>query len=223
MPGRSPEYNRRVASHEVGHCFLARALGSTVSFVTIIPGDGFEGRCVRTGYRPSSLNLLDESPAPTTDQIVAVCARLEKLTPEIGTARVESSEYYVRAQVAAIELVGGRVAEQILHPNNAPLPAEHDQIEARAFAAVACAAPQAASALLAYAEAEAAALLSAHLGVVTALVDAVVERGFLTGDEVDQVIMRAMAAETLAVERQRRRDWQERQASAAAFVAAVQP
>jgi hypothetical protein len=55
------------------------------------------------------------------------------------------------------------------------------------------------------------------------LVDAIIERGILTGDEVDQVIMRAMAAETLAVERQRRRDWQERQASAAAFVAAMQP
>jgi hypothetical protein len=70
---------------------------------------------------------------------------------------------------------------------------------------------------------EAAALLSAHLGVVTALVDAIVERGVLTGDEVDQVIMQAMVAETLAVECQRRRDWQERLASAAAFVAAVQP
>jgi hypothetical protein len=40
------------------------------------------------------------------------------------------------------------------------------------------AAPQAANALLAYAEAEAAALLSAHLGVVTALVDAIIERAF---------------------------------------------
>jgi hypothetical protein len=108
-------------------------------------------------------------------------------------------------------------------PKDAPLVAEHDQIEARAFAAIACATPQAASALLAYAEAEAAALLSAHLGVVTALVDAIIERGVLTGDEVDQVIIRAMAAETLAVERQRRRDWQERRASAAALVAAVQP
>jgi hypothetical protein len=77
--------------------------------------------------------------------------------------------------------------------------------------------------LLAYAEAEAAALLSAHLGVVTALVDAIIERGVLTGDEVDQVIMRAMAAETLAVERQRRRDWQEREASAASFIATVRP
>jgi len=37
------------------------------------------------------------------------------------------------------------------------------------------------------------------------------------------MIKRAIAAETLAVERQRRRDWQERRESAAAFVAAVQP
>jgi hypothetical protein len=75
-----------------------------------------------------------------------------ELEPVIsGSTGVVAQVVTHRAQVAAIELVGGRVAEQILHPNDAPLVAEHDQIEARAFAAVACAAPQSASALLAYA------------------------------------------------------------------------
>jgi hypothetical protein len=217
VPGRTPEYNRRVAGHEIGHAFLARALGSSVSFVTIARGEGYEGRCVRTGYKPSSLNL-DVNPEAETSEIVDVCARLEKMAPEIGTARVESSEVYLRAQTLCIELVGGRVCEEILFPDHQPLHAEHDQIEARAFAAVACAAPRAVGALLAYAEAEATALLIANLGIVRALVGAILETGSLSGDEVDTVIRQTMAMEAAELESRRRLDWQQRQASAARFV-----
>ncbi|WP_334396463.1 hypothetical protein [Bradyrhizobium sp. AZCC 2289] len=96
--------------------------------------------------------------------------------------------------------------------------AEHDQAEARAFAAIACAAPSAAGALIAYAEAEAEAMLRAHPIVVTALVDAIVEKGTLSGIEVDGIIMQAMAAEGLALERQRRADWTRVEQSAARFV-----
>jgi hypothetical protein len=174
VPGRSPEYNRRVAGQ-----------------------NGFDGRrCVRSGP-PSQLNL-DESPEAETNEIVGLRSRLEKMTPEIGSGRVESAEFYVRAQVAAIELVGGRVAERILHPDLPPLPAEHDQAEVRAFAAVACAAQGATGALIAYAETEAEALLRALPVVVTALVDAIVEKGTLIGAEVDMIIMQAMVAEGLA-------------------------
>lgn len=130
---------------------------------------------------------------------------------------VESAEFYIRAQVAAIELVGGRVAERILFPDLSPLPAEHDQAEARAFAAIACAAPSAAGALIAYAEAEAEALLRAHPIAVTALVDAIVEKGALSGIEVDAIIAQAMAAGGLALERQRRAAWKRVEQSAARF------
>jgi hypothetical protein len=119
VPGRSPEYNRRVAGHEIGHAFCARALGSNVHYVTILPGSGYEGRCVRSGP-PSQLNL-DESREGETNEIIDICSRLEKLTPEIGSGRVESAEFYIRAQTLCIELVGGRVAEQILHPDRPPL------------------------------------------------------------------------------------------------------
>jgi hypothetical protein len=53
-------------------------------------------------------------------------------------------------------------------------PAEHDMIEARALAATISAAPDA---LLRFCEAEAEMLIRAHLGVVTALIDALVEKG----------------------------------------------
>lgn len=53
---------------------------------------------------------------------------------------------------------------------------------------------------------------------MTALVDAIVEKGTLSGIEVDGIIMQAMAAEGLALERQRRADWTRVEQSAARFV-----
>jgi hypothetical protein len=217
VPGRSAEYNRRVAGHEIGHAFLARALGSNVHSVTIVRGQGYEGRCMRSGP-PSQLNL-DENPEAEMHEVVDICSRLEKLTPEIGSGRVESAEFYVRAQINCTELVGGRACELLLYPDLPPLPAEHDHIEARAFAAVACAAPPAVNALLAYAEAEASALLEANLPIVLALVAAIIERGTLTGDEVDEVIAAAVAQKTRDEERSRRIEWARVQQSAADFAA----
>jgi hypothetical protein len=139
--------------------------------------------------------------------------------PEIGTARVEAAEFFVRAQSNVIELVAGRVCEQILYPDLPDLGAAHDQVEAKAFAAVAVAQPGAIEALLAYAEAEARALLLANLPIVRALCDALVERGTLTGDEVDQIIRREIAEKALADERTRRVAWKIVEKNAADFVA----
>src|SRR4051794_22637308 len=57
---RSPEMTRRISAHESGHALCAVGLGSLVEFVTIIPHDGFAGRCVRRGAPSTSLNLLGE-------------------------------------------------------------------------------------------------------------------------------------------------------------------
>jgi hypothetical protein len=123
-PERTPEMNRRIGAHEIGHCLTIRAMGNTVHFVTIIPSGGFEGRCQRSGAQ-SSLNLLDETPVPTMDEIVDLCARIEAST-QIGSSRVADAEGYIRAQTAAVELVAGRIAEQILFPDLPPLHAEHE-------------------------------------------------------------------------------------------------
>jgi hypothetical protein len=188
-----------------------------VHSVSVVPGDGFEGRCVRSGP-PSQLNL-DENPEAETDEIVDVCQRLAEMTPELGTGRVESSELYIRAQTVVIELVGGRIAELILHPELPALGSVHDDIEASAFARVACAAPPAVKALIEYCEAEATALLKSNLGIVRALVDALIERGTLTGAEVDAVIERAVAEKALADERARRAAWKIVEKNAADFAA----
>jgi hypothetical protein len=101
-------------------------------------------------------------------------------------------------QTLCIELVAGSVCERVLFPDLPPLSAEHDAIEARSIASVICAAPGAVDAFLRYCEAEAEALIRAHLGVVTALSDALFEEGFLDGERVDLIISSAVAAEGVA-------------------------
>jgi phage terminase large subunit-like protein len=54
---------------------------------------------------------------------------------------------------------------------------------------------------------------------VTALVDAIIARGTLSGDEVDAIIMQAVAAKALADEQARRADWRRVEQSAALFLA----
>jgi hypothetical protein len=63
----------------------------------------------------------------------------------------------------------------------------------------------AASALIQYAEADG--LIRENLDIVLALVGAIVERGTLSDDAVDQNIEHAVAVRSLAVAHQRRTDW----------------
>jgi hypothetical protein len=218
VPGRSELRNRRIAGHEIGHAFVTRALGDFVHAVTIIPDrgpNGFEGRCIRSG--PITELTLAENGPDKTEQIVDICARLEKLTPELGCARVESSEYYVRSQNNVIELVAGEAAELILHPDLPSLGAVHDFTEANAFARVAVAAQPAVVALVRYCRAEATALLTVNRDILDALVEALIEHGTLTGEQVDEIISNCITVRSMAAERKRRVDWKQRESNAATF------
>jgi hypothetical protein len=73
--------------------------------------------------------------------------------------------------------------------------------------------------LLAYCEAEAEALIRAHVGVVQALIDALVDRGTLTSDEIDLIIAGAVAGERLSAALSRRANWRKRELSAKCFAA----
>jgi ATP-dependent Zn protease len=202
---RSPEYNRRVVAHETGHAYLARACGSVVEFVTVVPNGEFAGRCVRRGASSASLNLREkhqQNPAPTTESIVHICAAIG--APEVGMPRVKYAEEITRTMVAVTELVGARVCERVLFPNHEPLPAEHDMIEARALASTISASPDA---LLSYSQAEAEALIRANIDIVEALTAALVAEGTLSGDQVDGIIADCVAQRSLAAEYERRRRW----------------
>jgi hypothetical protein len=150
---------------------------------------GYEGRCIRSGP-PSQFVFDDQNPEPQTDEFVDVCSRLERMSPECGPGRVADSELVVRVQCMIIELVGGSVAETILHPDQPSLGAKHDHVEAAAFARVACAAgaSPAVAALISYAEAEALALLSQNLDILKRLVEELIEAGILSGEQIDEII-----------------------------------
>jgi hypothetical protein len=219
VPGRTEIRNRQIAGHEIGHALITRALGDTVWSVSIIREDGpcgHEGRCIRSGA-PSALTLSADDEVMERDEILTTCERLERLTPILGSARSDSAEYYVRSQNNVIALVAGECAEKLLHPDLPSLGAIHDFVEAAAFARIAVAASPAVEALVAYCRAEATALLTDNRDMVDALVEALIEAGELNGERVDEIISECVTARSAEIERQRRDDWREREASAAAL------
>jgi hypothetical protein len=133
-----------------------------------------------------------------------------KVRPDIGAALAAGLADEQVLDVGQLDIIGPSVtadrdrvaAMKVLARDQ---DAAHDLLEARAFASV-CASPGAAvDALLRCAEAEAETLIRAHLPVVTALIDQLVEHGTLSGEQVDEIISGAVAAEIVAAEHQRRR------------------
>jgi hypothetical protein len=217
VPGRTALRNRQIAGHEAGHALTTRALGDRCWSVSIVRGDGFEGRCIRSGP-PSALTLTDQDEVMEREELLTTCERLAELTPKLGTPRSESSEYYIRSQNNIIALVAGEAAEMLLHPDLPSLGANHDGVEARAFARVAVAASPAVEALISYAFAESTALLAENRDMLDALVEALIEAGELSGERVDEIISACVAARSVEQERLRRARWRETELSAASLV-----
>jgi hypothetical protein len=223
VPGRSADRNARIASHEIGHALVGRAIGTHIHCTTIIPDhgpNGYQGRTVRSG--PVSELTLTDSAVLETEEILSICERLERLTPELGSNRVESSEYYLRAQSNIIELVAGQEAELLLYPGPA-LGAQHDFSEADAFAKICVVASPAIASLIEYCKAEARAILRENLDIARALVAELVNRGTLVTEQIDEIIVRGIAIKALAAEHEARRRWQHVIESASRFssIAAV--
>lgn len=183
VPGRSALRNRRLAGHEIGHAFCMAALGDPCWSVSIIPGDGFEG-CVRSAPASPVSDLQKE-----TGDILSICERLKKLAPKLGSARSASAGYYIFIQSIMIALFAGQCSEALLHPDLPPLGTDHDDVEAHAYAEIAVVDQGAVEALVAYCRAEAMAILMANRDVVEALVEALVDAGELSGEEVDGIIL----------------------------------
>jgi hypothetical protein len=72
--------------------------------------------------------------------------------------------------------------------------------------------------LISYYRAEAMALLTSNRNILDALVEALIERGTLDGDEVDTIIVDAISALAVEAKRVRRADWRERERNAAHFL-----
>ena len=60
-------------------------------------------------------------------------------------------------------------------------------------------------------------MIRANIEIVHALVEALIERGILTGDQIDAIVEREVAAKALANERTRRAAWKIVENNAAGF------
>jgi hypothetical protein len=119
----------------------------------------------------------------------------------------------------AIELMAGSEAERALYRAAPPLPAQHDEDEARGFGAAFCYSERAITLFIEYARAEAAALIDLHRTAVLAIAEALVSRRTLNGEEIDQIIAAAHARDELTAEKSRRAEWAKAVANAATFEA----
>jgi hypothetical protein len=125
----------------------------------------------------------------------------------IRRADAEVSPIIVRAHAMAIELLSGTAAERALYRAAPPLPAQHDQDEARAYGKLVCYSERAINLFIEYARSEAAALIDLHRTAVLAIADALVSRRTLNGEEIDRIIADAHARDGLAAEKSRREVW----------------
>jgi ATP-dependent Zn protease len=104
-----------------------------------------------------------------------------------------------------------------LDPEQPVLAAEHDHTKAQAFAKIAVAASPSVSALIEYCKSEARGLLESNIDIVRALVAALIEKGTLVTDEIDEIISGAVVARSAEKEHKRRSEWRAREASADRF------
>jgi hypothetical protein len=217
VAARSPEMNRRCAIHEgSGHALVGIALlgPSCVAEVSIVPGLGYQGRCIGPEYREP---LCLEEAERQTDTFIALAADVRATVPVIGSNRIRDAEFLIRASATCAQLLAGSIAESILWPGEPPLPAQHDEDEARALAKLAVASPDAVDTFLEYCRAEARALIEEYRDVGSAIADGLIEHGTLSCRQVLEIIAAAMTRRALAAERVRRSDWARICANASTF------
>jgi hypothetical protein len=104
----------------------------------------------------------------------------------------------MRLHVRIVELVAGSVAEALFLPGE-PWPADSDRAQERALASLICTSPESIDAFIKFCMTEAAALLRPREHIVRALTAELLVRRTVSGDQVDTIIMQAVAAKALAM------------------------
>jgi hypothetical protein len=185
---------QRVTAHEVGHVLTARIFDIETN-VTIVPGDGFLGKTF--GPKADAGSCLSNSDA--------FYAEAKPLMSQIGVPRIDAAELIAHAQVRAIELVAGRVAEIVAFPAIVPLPSPLDRKESRNYASLFCCSQNAIDVFLKYAAHEARSLITENIDVFNALREALLERKTMQCAEIDAVIHAALVRRDQKIEHARRK------------------
>jgi hypothetical protein len=210
---RTLEHDERVSIHECGHLLVNRLIcNSTISEVTINPGDGFEGIC--RGARREAFVSGTATGADAAD----VRKTLQPVMPRTGEGRSDVADVFQSVLDACTELMAGEVAEKMLLEGPAAF-ASDDRRQVGELAALICKSPRAVEAFIAFCEQQAADLLSEHVTVMMSLQIVLRIRRIMTGHEIDRAIATVLAGQAAAVESIRRARWQRVVENAASFEA----
>jgi hypothetical protein len=214
--GRKPELtprsaadDERIALHEIGgHALMGRMLGCELGGVTCEPGPDFGGLT----WGPAH----DRSAKFSSQDATSICGKIASAMPGVGESRDDIADVTQHCVTRVTELVAGSVAESLFLPGE-PWPAASDRAQERALASLICSSPESVEAFIGFCRAEAAALLRPREHIARALTKKLLARRTMTGREVDEVIVAAVAAKAAADERQRRAEMRRATASAASF------
>jgi hypothetical protein len=211
--GRTEEHDQRVAIHELGHVFVNRLIGnSSVSEVTINPGDGYDGLC-RGARRAAFVSGRAGVDARDIREV------LQPLMPREGEDRRTKADVFQSVLDAVTELMAGEVAEKMLLDGE-PTSSGDDRRQARELAALICKTGPAIDRFILFCEQQARDLLSPYAGVLMSMQIVLRIHRTMTGEEIDRVIATVVAGQALGLERIRRADWRKRELSANSFEAA---
>jgi hypothetical protein len=204
---RPPADDERIALHESSHALSGHLLGSPLGGVTCEAGADYSGLCWGPTFR---FRFAGGPDVPT------LCEKIGPLMPGPGKARADTADIYLHVHIRVVELVAGSVAEALFLPGES-WDAVDDRRQEHAYASLICSSPESVEAFIEFCRVEAAALLRPREHIVRALTKELLLRRTMTGTEIDEVIIEAVAAKAAEVEHQRRLAWQRTEESAARF------
>jgi hypothetical protein len=207
--GRSHDDDEHIAVHEAGHIVVARLLGHPLGGATVDPGPGYEGRVWGEGHVEAFTGGRGDASH--------VREALAPLMPKPGEDRSSVADVFGSVYDQCIELMAGRAAERMLLSDSDLAPPVDDLRQSRELAMLICSSEEAIETFIAHCDVAARDLLLPYGDVVMTLSIVLRIKRTLDSDEIDKIISDVQARKVLAVERVRRKRWQQRVENAAAF------
>jgi hypothetical protein len=210
---RSWEDDVRVSVHESGHAVAARLLGHPLGGATVNPGPGYEGRV----WGERHMEAFTEGRGDASD----VREALAPLLPEPGEDRSSVSDVFGNVYGHCMELMAGRAAERMLLGDcDAGAPVD-DLRQARELAMLICSGEEAIETFIAHCDVAVRDLLMPYGDVVMVLSIVLRIKRALEGPEIDKIISDVQARKAVAIEGERRKQWQLTVKNSRAFLEAL--
>jgi hypothetical protein len=156
----------------------------------------------------------------THEGVPQLCDKLRDLMPQDGEPRSDAADVHLHALNRCIELVAASVAERMLLPGE-PVPSVSDVEQAVGLASLCCKSAEAVERFLAFCEQQAHDLLFPHGDIEIALSTLLRIKRTLQGPEIDKIISDVQARKAVAIEGERRKQWQLTVANSRAFLEAL--